>query len=473
MARKALLGAKLRRLRQDRGLTQAQMAGELGISPSYLNLIEHNERPVTVALLLKLGKAFDVDLQALSDDDERKLTLALREVFADGALQQHEIRPEEVQELVGASPRAARAIIDLYRAFRSAREDAQALVLSTAPASAKGGRRITLPTEEARDFFHDRTNHFPAIEDAAEALWREGQLDADDLDRGLRAELKRRGVTVAIANDGALRRYDAGSRTLTLSALLGRASRVFHMAYHLGLSDAGPAIDAILAEAKLASKETETLCRVGLVNYFAGAVLMPYEAILAAAREARYDIDVLGRRFDVSFEQVCHRLSTLQRPGARGVPFYLVRVDIAGNISKRFSAAGFHFSRFGGSCPRWIVFDAFRTPGLIRTQLARLPDGTAFFCIARTVSKESAGWHAPASQLAIGLGCDIGHARELVYADGLDLERADAATEIGVGCRLCERADCRQRAFPPLQHRLLLDERVKGVGAYPFSKDPS
>jgi predicted transcriptional regulator/DNA-binding XRE family transcriptional regulator len=468
MARKALLGAKLRRLRQDRGLTQAQMAGELGISPSYLNLIEHNERPVTVALLLKLGRAFDVDLQALSDDDERKLTLALREVFADGALQQHEIRPEEVQELVGASPRAARAIIDLYRAFRSAREDAQALVLSTGT-----GRRITLPTEEARDFFHDRTNHFPAIEEAAEALWRAGQLDGDDLDRGLRAELARRGVTVAIATDGALRRYDSASRTLTLSALLGRASRVFHMAYHLGLSDAGPAIDAILAEAKLASKETETLCRVGLVNYFAGAVLMPYEAILAAARAARYDIDVLGRRFDVSFEQVCHRLSTLQRPGARGVPFYLVRVDIAGNISKRFSAAGFHFSRFGGSCPRWIVFDAFRTPGLIRTQLARLPDGTAFFCIARTVSKESAGWHAPASQLAIGLGCDLAHARELVYADGLDLERADAATEIGVGCRLCERADCRQRAFPPLQHRLLLDERVKGVGAYPFSKEPS
>src|SRR5215475_4393745 len=176
MARKALLGAKLRRLRQDRGLTQAQMAGELGISPSYLNLIEHNERPVTVALLLKLGKAFDVDLQALSDDDERKLSLALREVFADGALQQHEIRPEEVQELVGASPRAARAIIDLYRAFRSAREDAQALVLSTAPASGKGGRRITLPTEEARDFFHDRTNHFPAIEAAAEALWRTAAL---------------------------------------------------------------------------------------------------------------------------------------------------------------------------------------------------------------------------------------------------------------------------------------------------------
>ncbi len=465
MARKTLLGAKLRRLRQDRGLTQAQMAGELGISPSYLNLIEHNERPVTVGLLLKLGKAFDVDLQALSDDDERKLVVALREVFADGALAPHEIKPEEVQELVAASPRAARAIVDLYRAFRSAREDAQALVLSTGT-----GRRITLPTEEARDFFHDRTNHFPTIEDAAETLWRNAALDADDLDRGLKAELARRGVSVAVDDDGegSLRRYDATSKRLVLSGLLGRAGRVFHMAYHLGLSDASEAIDAILAEARLSSKETETLCRVGLVNYFAGAVLMPYAPFLAAAKAARYDIDVLGRKFEASFEQVCHRLSTLQRPGAKGVPFYLVRVDIAGNVSKRFSAAGFHFSRFGGSCPRWIVFDAFRTPGLIRTQLARLPDGAAFFCIARTVAKDSAGWHAPASQLALGLGCDVAHAHELVYADGLDLERTDAATEIGVGCRLCERANCRQRAFPPLQHRLMLDERVKGASAYPF-----
>jgi predicted transcriptional regulator len=196
---------------------------------------------------------------------------------------------------------------------------------------------------------------------------------------------------------------------------------------------------------------------------------MPYAPFLAAAKAARYDIELLTHRFGVSFEQVCHRLSTLQRPGAKGIPFYLVRVDIAGNISKRFSAAGFHFSRFGGSCPRWVVHEAFMTPGLIRTQVAQLPDGTTFFCMARTLTKESGAFNQPQTQMAIGIGCELGHARELVYADAYDLDRLDRVSEIGVGCRLCERTNCRQRAFPPLQHRLMIDEKVKGVSAYPFS----
>jgi predicted transcriptional regulator/DNA-binding XRE family transcriptional regulator len=477
MARKALLGNKIRRLRQDRGLTQQQMAEQLGISPSYLNLIEHNERPVTVPLLLKLGRTFEVDLQDLSEEDERKLAVGLREVFADATLRNYEIKPDELRAMVDAAPNAAKGILELYRAYKTAREDAQALVLGLPGGSGEASpRRLLLPTEEARDFFYDRTNHFPAIEEAAEALWRDARLDPADPHRGLVEHLaQRHGIAVEIAPiesmQGALRRYDARAKRLVLSEVLPRGSRNFHIAYHIGLIEAKPAIDAILAEAKLSSEETQTLCRVGLTNYFAGAVLMPYAPFLAAAKAARYDIDRLTHRFDVSFEQVCHRLSTLQRPGAKGVPFYLVRVDIAGNISKRFSAAGFHFSRFGGSCPRWVVHEAFMTPGLIRTQLARLPDGTTFFCLARTVTKESGAFDQPQSQMAIGIGCDIGHARELVYAEGYDLERVDRVTEIGVGCRLCERMNCRQRAFPPLQHRLMIDEKVKGLSAYPFSTD--
>ena len=477
MARKALLGNKIRRLRQDRSLTQQQMAEQLGISPSYLNLIEHNERPVTVALLLKLGQNFEVDLQDLSEEDERKLAMGLREVFADATLRGYEVRPEELRGMVDAAPNAAKGIIELYRAYKAAREDAQALVLGLPGASGESrSRRLLLPTEEARDFFYDRTNHFPTLEEAGEALWRDAGLDAHDPQRGLIDHLaKRHGITVEVAPidsmEGAVRRFDAKAKRLVLSEVLPRGSRNFHIAYHIGLIEAKPAIDAILAEAKLSSSETATLCRVGLTNYFAGAVLMPYAPFLAAAKAARYDIDKLTHRFDVSFEQVCHRLSTLQRPGAKGVPFYLVRVDIAGNISKRFSAAGFHFSRFGGSCPRWVVHEAFMTPGFIRTQLAQLPDGTTFFCLARTVTKESGAFDQPQTQMAIGIGCELGHARELVYADTYDLDRTDRVTEIGVGCRLCERMNCRQRAFPPLQHRLMIDEKVKGVSAYPFSRD--
>lgn len=474
MARKALLGAKIRRLRQDRRLTQQQMAEQLGISPSYLNLIEHNERPVTVALLLKLGQAFQVDLQDLSEDDERRLTLGLREVFSDATLQNLEVGPDELRAMVDAAPGAAKGVIELYRAYKAAREDAQALVLGLPGAAGDAPRRrLLLPTEEARDFFYDRTNHFADLEAAAEALWRDARLEAADPYRGLVAHLAaRHAITVEIAPfeamDGALRRFDAKARRLLLSEVLPPAGRTFHVAYQIGLIEAREAIDAIIGAAKLSSPDTETLCRVGLTNYFAGAALMPYDAFLAAAKATRYDIELLTHRFGVSFEQACHRLSTLQRPGAKGVPFYLVRVDIAGNISKRFSAAGFHFSRFGGSCPRWVVHEAFMTPGLIRTQLAQLPDGTTFFCLARTLTKESGSFRQPHTQMAIGIGCEIAHARELVYADGYDLDRRDRVTGIGVGCRLCERTDCRQRAFPPLQHRLMIDEKEKGATAYPF-----
>jgi predicted transcriptional regulator/transcriptional regulator with XRE-family HTH domain len=477
MARKALLGNKIRRLRQDRGLTQQQMAEQLGISPSYLNLIEHNERPVTVPLLLKLGQNFEVDLQDLSEEDERKLAMGLREVFADATLRNHEIRAEELRGMVDAAPNAAKGIIELYRAYKAAREDAQALVLGLPGASGESrSRRLLLPTEEARDFFYDRTNHFAPLEEAGEALWQRAGIDPHDPQRGLIDHLaKSHGVSVEVASidamQGAVRRFDQKAKRLVLSEVLPRGSRNFHIAYHVGLMEAKPAVDAILTEAKLSSPETETLCRVGLTNYFAGAVLMPYASFLSAAKQARYDIDKLTHRFDVSFEQVCHRLSTLQRPGAKGVPFYLVRVDIAGNISKRFSAAGFHFSRFGGSCPRWVVHEAFMTPGFIRTQVAQLPDGTTFFCLARTVTKESGAFDQPQTQMAIGIGCELGHARELVYADAYDLDRTDRMTGIGVGCRLCERQNCRQRAFPPLQHRLMIDEKVKGVSAYPFSRD--
>jgi predicted transcriptional regulator/transcriptional regulator with XRE-family HTH domain len=408
---KALLGPKIRRLRQERKLTQQQMAERLGISPSYLNLIEHDERPVTVALLLKLGQAFDVDLQELSDDPERRLAASLREVFADAGLGAAEVDAEEIRRLVANAPKAGRAIVDLYRAWRAAREDAQSLHLDL-----PGGRtrRIVLPTEEARDFFEAHANHFPAIEAAAEALGlaREGEAD---LGRILADRLSlRHGIAVAVAPvermAGALRRYDPKARILALSQMLPLPSRHFQLAYQIGLIEGREAIDATIRDARLTAAESETLVRVGLANYFAGAALMPYAPFLAAAQGARYDIEALMHRFGASFEQAAHRLTTLQRPGAAGIPFFFARVDIAGNLTKRFSAAGFHFSRYGGACPRFILHEAFATPGLIRTQIAKLPDGAAFFCIARAIEKPGGRFHAPVTHEAVGLGCDLARA---------------------------------------------------------------
>jgi predicted transcriptional regulator len=226
------------------------------------------------------------------------------------------------------------------------------------------------------------------------------------------------------------------------------------------------AFDRIIEKSRLTTPDSVTLCRVALANYFAAALLMPYGPFLEAARSLRYDIELLERRFGVSFEQVCHRLTTLRRPGQEGVPFHFIRVDIAGNISKRYSASGIRFARFSGLCPRWNVHSAFMTPGLMRTQLSRMPDGTTYLCVARTVRQSLGGFGAAHPLHAISLGCEISHAKHLVYGDSLDVNNPKAAVPIGITCRLCERMDCEQRAFPPIHRKLDIDENLRGRSFY-------
>jgi predicted transcriptional regulator len=255
-------------------------------------------------------------------------------------------------------------------------------------------------------------------------------------------------------------------KILTLSELLPTRSRTFQLAHQLALVTQKQAIARILADSRLTTDESRALARVALANYFAGAVMMPYAPFVEACQRERYDIDVVGRRFRVGFEQVCHRFTTLRRPGAEGVPFHMIRIDIAGNISKRFSASGIRFARFSGACPRWNVFAAFMTPGMIRIQVSRFVDGSMYFCIARTILKDSGGYHSQQPVQVLGLGCRIEHAREMVYSDGMDLESAKTATPVGVTCRICERTDCEQRAFPSIRHSLQVDENVRGVSLY-------
>jgi predicted transcriptional regulator/transcriptional regulator with XRE-family HTH domain len=460
MAR-ALIGRTVRRLRTERSLSQHALAARLGISASYLNLIEHDQRAVTASLLIKLGETLGVDLGTLSGREERQLELGLREAFADPLLSADAVPEAEIAELAAAAPNAARAVLALYRAWRVAREDAGGIALPS-------GRRVVLPNEEARDFFDDRANHFPALESAAEAIAAELGAAPAEMNHAIAERLRRaHGLTVSVQQlDGALRRYDPPSRALALSEALPRESRGFHMAFQLALLEAREQVEGVLAEAAPSSAEAGMLIRVGLLNYVAGALLMPYAAFAAAARGLRHDMEALAARFGVSFEQACHRLSTLQRPGARGVPWFLVRVDPAGNVSKRFSAAGFPFARYGGSCPRWVVHTAFARPGDVQIQVAELPDGAAFLCFARTVTRPARGWGEPRPVHVVAMGCAVGHAEEVAYADGIDLDRAKVA--IGLSCRLCDRPDCRSRAFPPLEHRLALDPNSAGVTPYRF-----
>jgi hypothetical protein len=456
-----LIGRAVRRLRQERGLTQAALALRLGISASYLNLLEHDQRSVTAGLLIKLAEQLGIELSALSGTAERQLEAQLREVFADPLLGADAVPEPEVASLVAGSPAAARAVLALYRAWRVAREDAGGIALPS-------GRRILLPTEEVRDIFGDRANHFPALEAAAEALGGQIAVRPSEMNHAIAERLRQRhGLTVTVGPlPGALRRYDPAAHSLLLSELLPRESRGFQLAFQLALLEAREAVDALVTEVAPSSREAAGLLLIGLLNYLAAALLMPYGPFAAAARELRHDVEGLAARFGVSFEQACQRLSSLQRPGARGIPFFFVRVDPAGNVLKRFSAAGFPFARFGGSCPRWVAHVALVTPGRVVVQVAQLPDGATFLCFARAMVGPIPRWGEPPAVRIVAMGCDVAHAPEVAYADGIDLERA--VVGIGLSCRLCERADCRSRAFPPLEHRLALDPLTTGPTPYRF-----
>ena len=322
-------------------------------------------------------------------------------------------------------------------------------------------------------------NYFPELEEGAEALRRDADLDAEagsgrrevDLYGGIARYIEASyGIRVRVVKVGdermAMRRYDPDKKVISLSEVLPPRSRRFQLAHQVALITQSPILDRIAQDANLSTPESRALARVALANYFAAAVLMPYQSLLEAARAERYDIELLAHRYQASFEQVCHRLATLRRPGAEGVPFHFLRIDIAGNISKRFSGDGIRFARFSGACPRWNVHAAFLTPGMIRIQISRMPDGATFFCIARTVRSDRGGYHVPHTVHAIGMGCEARFARELVYADGIDLDNKDAVVPVGVTCRLCEQMDCEQRVVPPLAHPLRIDENVRGVSFY-------
>ncbi|MCB1498062.1 MAG: DUF2083 domain-containing protein [Bauldia sp.] len=467
------IGGKLRRLRQERHLTQAQMARELGISASYLTLLESNQRPVTVRVLLKLVERFQVDLQDFAADTDQRLSLELMEAFSDPIFEGAEVKTTDVQELVSLLPAVGRAVIDLYEAYR---RHLPADATTSAGLDASEASPASIPSEEVTEFIQKRLNYFPDLEEAAEKLWREKDLAVHSLQQGLTAVLRERYATeveirASDAMKGRSRRYDQLARRLQISEMLPVPSRVFQIAHQVAYLGHHEILDRITGTADFSSTDAEALLRTALANYFAAAVMMPYRMFSEAARATRYDIDILKSRFGVSFEQVCHRLTTLRRPGDEGVPFHFIRVDIAGNISKRFSASGIHIARFGAACPRWNVYDAFSTPGMLRVQISRMPDGGSFFCVAQTTGRSTtlsptSGLPHRVGQRAIGLGCDVRHAGEIVYADGLNLADPQIATPIGVSCRTCPRTDCAERAMPSLFQKLHIDENVRGPSTY-------
>lgn len=453
-------------------MSQSELAERLGISASYLNLIENDHRPLTAELLIRLSQLFELELHSFAREDGSRTQAALYEAFSDPLFENQELPAREVRSLAAESPTLARAVLSLYRSYRAIRESSELLTSRLREGERDGGLGAHVSSEEVADLIQQHMNYFPELEAAAEALWKEAKLEHDDLSPRLIRHLKKaHGVEVRIAPapkaqaGQILRSYDAKAKLLTLSELLPNRSRRMQLAYQIGLLSQGEVLDRLTTSPLLTTEESKTLARAALANYFAAAVLMPYDAFLEAASEQRYDLEVIGRRFGTGFEQVAHRMTTLRRRGAEGVPFHMIRIDVAGNISKHFSASGIQIARFSGACPRWNIFQAFSTPGMIRIQLSRMPDGQSYFCIARTVQGDNHGFHVPPRVHVIGLGCPASRARELVYSDGLDLGQ-DAAIPVGTTCRLCERNDCEQRAFPSLNRNIHLDENVRGLSIY-------
>ncbi|MGI1663656.1 helix-turn-helix domain-containing protein [Palleronia sp. KMU-117] len=463
---KTFIGPRLRRLRLEHGETQAQMARALGISTSYVNLLEKNERSVSVPVMLKLFEAYGVDWRDIAEDDDTSTLADLRAALQDPLF---EVQRPDLTQLRAAqihSPDLVSSFLKLHRAFLAATDQLLSL------AGAGEAREVLQSSPEAtvHNFFRRNRNHFEALEAAAGRFWEGERVPTDDayarvkarlLDKlGLRVRL----VTVAEMPD-TLRQYDEARREVLLSEALDHPNRLFQLVHVAGLIEQRAVLDDLLAQSGIDDPHGLARCRVELANYFAAAVLMPYGPFLAEALASKYDFDHLATRFGVSFEQACHRATTLQRSGAQGVPFFFLRIDKAGNVTKRFNATDFHLAEYGGACPRLEVHSSFRTPGRIVPQFVEMPDASQFFVFARTVDRPSFTRHSQDMRLAVAMGCGVEHVGQIGYAE--DLRLSDArTTPIGINCRVCPRMSCDQRAHQAAVISEPLDERRRGATRY-------
>ncbi|OBB22227.1 Cro/Cl family transcriptional regulator [Mycolicibacterium peregrinum] len=464
---KTFVGSRVRQLRSERGFSQAALAQMLEISPSYLNQIEHDVRPLTVAVLLRITEVFGVDATFFASHDDTRLVAEMREVAMDRDLGA-DMDVAEVADMVASYPNFARAMVNLHRRYRLTTTQLAAAT-EDRYSDGSGSGSITMPHEEVRDYFYQRQNYLHELDTAAEDLTAKIRMHRGDLAGELANRLTtEHGVRIVRRidlGDTVLHRYDPATKTLEMGNHLSRGQQVFKMAAELAFLEFDQLIDKMVDEGMFTSDESRTLARLGLANYFAAATVLPYRQFHDVAENFRYDVERLSAFYSVSYETIAHRLSTLQRPSMRGVPFSFVRVDRAGNMSKRQSATGFHFSSSGGTCPLWNVYETFTNPGKIQVQIAQMPDGRNYLWVARTVERRASRYGQPGKTFAIGLGCELRHAHRLVYSEGLDLS-GEVATPIGSGCRVCERDNCPQRAFPALGKALDLNEHRSTVSPY-------
>lgn len=471
--RKLLIGPRVKRLRTTLGMTQAEFARRLDVSATYVNLIERNQRPVSAAVLLKLAEEFDINVSDLGKDSDAALVNDLLEALRDPVFGGVQISKNEIEDLVGASPETIKAFLRLHARFRdlalSTYSDANPLADREKVEILEESAR---PVETVRQFLHEQSNYFPALDETATAFHAELTQDGKSIENAIQERLEQRHklrvrVLPASAMPSSFRYFDRHRSGIDISELLHPTGRRFQLAFQLVFIEHRDLIDSIVAESGIQDESAIGLARVSLANYFAAALLMPYDAFLNACQNTRYDVDLLSHRFSTSFEQTAHRLTTLQKPDAKGIPFFFLRIDAAGNVSKRFSAGRFHFSKFGGACPRWNIHRTFEQPGETLTQLVQMPDETTYVSISKAITRSRGHHGRPPARVAIGLGCDQAYADSLVYFDRGNLSTSEP-TPIGVNCYLCDRQNCASRAHAPLNRKLKFDAHARGISLYEF-----
>jgi predicted transcriptional regulator/transcriptional regulator with XRE-family HTH domain len=460
---KIFVGSRLRRLRREQKQSQAEMAKAVGVSTAYINLLENNQRSLSVKVLTSIADAYGVDWRDLIQDDGDRLLADLRMAVQDPLFDEVSPDLQELRAAVDHAPVLTENFLRLYDSHSTVIER----IMRAGGDQLSDGALAESPEAVVHDFFKSHANHFPVLDEQAEALREREPCDPNDvyfwLKTRFRSKHKIDVVTVPIDDmDRSLRIYDEVEGKIELSEALDFPNRTFQLAHMLALIEYRDTLDELSDGIDVANQTGRVRCRVELANYFAAAFLMPYTRFRATAESLAYDINRLCKTFDVSFEQVCHRLTTLQRQGDRGIPFFFIRVDRAGNVTKRFTASSISIAEYGGACPVWDLHAAFSNPGTIIPQFVELPDGKRFFTISRTADRPAYSRDSQARRQAVSLGCEMSHAEGLGYAQSFNVADELLYAKIGINCRICPRQSCSQRAHNPLAFELSVDPSRRG-----------
>jgi len=464
------IGPKIKAFRRQIGMQANRLAEELDISPSYLNLIEKGKRKIDGDLLINVCEKLRIELSDLTSKTDLNLENNITELLSDDLFEDLDILGPEVKELVSTNPKIAKALIKLGDNYKQKDHE---IVNKVENISGKiiDSRKAAFPGEVISDFLQENKNFFPKLENFANKIFEKVKQNNRTRYIALCNFLKNEyDITVKdiIPEEGKpfSKIYKPKEKELLLSDYLSIETKKLHAAAQISQLGAAKEIDEYLLTFNFPSDEAKKLTRVALLNYCGAAILMPYKLFHRECKELKYDLELLQNTFATSFEQVAHRVTSLQDPNLPGIPFHFLRVDVAGNISKRFSLSGIEIPRYGGACPRWNVYSAFSRPGVIQAAVSKMTNGEKYVCIAKTVEKGVGRYGQKKSILSIGLGCEAKYAKEFVYTENLDLNDKKSELPIGVSCRTCDRLNCSQRAFPPLHKKFDVDINSRGVSVY-------